>query len=269
MPARPWPIPGLSRSASLGSSTGMSGRAALARVGLAGSFFECFAGSRGFDAMATIWVESGGEESGGCSSIPPRDAQQTTGKNPSMAALDFAPLLAPGLPPPAAKWNGFAKYNFTGGNNDADQVPLDALVKAATDVLAREGRTLATYGLESGPLGYRPLREFLAQKLKRTAGIACAADEILITSGSLQALDLVNGMLLARGDTVIIEAGNLSGRADPAGHGSASMPSAFRSTARACAWTRSPPRSTTSSAAACGRNTSTPSRPCRIRPARS
>ena len=56
-----------------------------------------------------------------------------------------------------------------------------------------------------GPLGYRPLREFLAGKLKRTAGIACTADEILITSGSLQGLDLVNGVLLAPGDTVLIE----------------------------------------------------------------
>jgi 2-aminoadipate transaminase len=122
-----------------------------------------------------------------------------------MTSFDFTPLLAPGLPPPALKWNGFPKYNFTGGHNDADQVPLDALVQAANDVLAREGRNLATYGLASGPQGYKPLREFLAQKLKRTAGISCAADEILITSGSLQALDLVNGILLSRGDTVIIE----------------------------------------------------------------
>src|SRR5262252_2028471 len=119
--------------------------------------------------------------------------------------FDFAPLLAPSLPAPAAKWTGFPKYNFTGGNNDADHVPVDRLIAAATAVLAREGSTLATYGLESGPLGYRPLREFLADKLKRTAGIACTADEIMITSGSLQGLDLVNGALLARGDTVIIE----------------------------------------------------------------
>ena len=34
-------------------------------------------------------------------------------------------------------------------------------------------------------------------KLKRDAGIACTADNILITSGSLQALDLVNGVFLA------------------------------------------------------------------------
>ena len=54
-------------------------------------------------------------------------------------ALDFTSLLAPGLPPPPARWNGFAKYNFIGGHNDADQVPLEALVKAANDVLTREG----------------------------------------------------------------------------------------------------------------------------------
>jgi 2-aminoadipate transaminase len=128
-----------------------------------------------------------------------------------MPVLDFAPLLAPGLPPAAAKWNGLAKYSFVGGNNDADQVPVDALIKAISDVLAREGKDLATYGLASGPQGYRPLREFLAQKLKRTAGIACTADEILITSGSLQALDLVNGILLARGDTIITEAETYQG----------------------------------------------------------
>ena len=49
------------------------------------------------------------------------------------------------------------------------------------------------------------MREFLTAKLKRDAGIDCAADDILIVSGSLQALDLVNATLLARGDTVIIE----------------------------------------------------------------
>jgi 2-aminoadipate transaminase len=121
------------------------------------------------------------------------------------ATFDFAPLLPAGLPPPAVKWKGSPRYNFTGGNNDPDGIPLDNLVAAANAVLKREGRTLATYGLASGPQGYRPLREFLAAKLKQTAGITCTYDDILIVSGSLQALDLVNGVLLARGDTVIIE----------------------------------------------------------------
>jgi 2-aminoadipate transaminase len=123
----------------------------------------------------------------------------------SSASFDFVPLLPAGLPPPAARWTGRGKYDFTGGNNDSDSLPLDGLIAAADAVLRREGRTLSTYGLNSGPQGYRALREFLVAKLKADAGIACAADDILITSGSLQALDLVNATLLERGDTVIIE----------------------------------------------------------------
>jgi 2-aminoadipate transaminase len=126
-------------------------------------------------------------------------------------SFDFAPLLPAGLPPAAAKWTGLAKYSFIGGNNDPDQLPLDGLIEAASAVLKREGKTLATYGLASGPQGYRPLREFLVTKLKRDAGISCAADDILIVSGSLQALDLVNHTLLARGDTVIVEQDSYQG----------------------------------------------------------
>ncbi len=121
------------------------------------------------------------------------------------ARFDFAPLLPAGLPAPAARWTGLARYSFVGGNNDPDELPLDGLVEAVNAVLKREGRTLATYGLASGPQGYRPLREFLATKLKRDAAIDCGADDILIVSGSLQALDLVNQSLLAAGDTVIVE----------------------------------------------------------------
>src|SRR5882757_5929488 len=96
--------------------------------------------------------------------------------------FDFSSLLPAGLPPAAARWTGLAKYNFTGGNNDADELPLDGLIAAANSVLTREGRALATYGLSSGPQGYRPLREFLTAKLKRDADMSCKADDILIVS---------------------------------------------------------------------------------------
>src|SRR5258708_40353175 len=123
----------------------------------------------------------------------------------SSETFDFAPLLPAGLPAPAARWTGLAKYSFVGGNNDPDQVPVEGLIEAASAVLRREGQTLATYGLASGPQGYRRLREFLVPKLKRDAGIGCVADDILIVSGSLQALGLVNATLLARGATVLLE----------------------------------------------------------------
>jgi len=126
-------------------------------------------------------------------------------------AFDFSPLFAAGLPAPVVKWTGAPKFNFTGGNNDPDELPLVGLMAAAQSVLVREGRTLANYGLRSGPQGYLRLREFLAGKLKRDAGIGCTPDDILIVSGSLQALDLVNGALLAKGDTVIVEQDNYQG----------------------------------------------------------
>ena len=119
--------------------------------------------------------------------------------------FDYAPLWPADLPPPAARWAGLAKYNFTGGNNDPSEVPLDELIASANAVMKREGRSLATYGLANGPQGYQRLREFLVGKLKRDAGISCTADEILMTSGSLQALDLVNAVFLQRGDTVLYE----------------------------------------------------------------
>lgn len=123
----------------------------------------------------------------------------------SSAQFDYTPLFPAGLPAPAARWTGLAKYSFVGGNNDPDGVPVEALAEAMNAVLRREGKALATYNLAHGPQGYLPLREFLAGKLKRDAGMVCTPDDIMIVSGSLQGLDLVNHTLLARGDTVLIE----------------------------------------------------------------
>jgi 2-aminoadipate transaminase len=127
------------------------------------------------------------------------------------ASFDLTPLLASNLPAAAARWTGYPRYNFVGGHNDPEHIPVEGLRAAADAVLKREGRDLALYTLQSGPLGYRPLREFLVRKLKAHAGIACDAEEILITSGSLQAIDLVNALLLTRGDTVLVEQANYGG----------------------------------------------------------
>ncbi|HZP86725.1 MAG TPA: PLP-dependent aminotransferase family protein [Burkholderiales bacterium] len=129
----------------------------------------------------------------------------------SADSFDINALLRPDLPPAAQRWTGYPKYNFVGGHNDAGSVPVDDLIAAVTTAMKREGDTLAMYGLHSGPLGYRPLREFIARKLAKDAGIACTADEVLITSGSLQGLDLVNAVFLAKGDTAIVEEMTYSG----------------------------------------------------------
>lgn len=119
--------------------------------------------------------------------------------------FDFASLFSASLPAPAAKWTGAPRYSFVGGNNDPDVVPVDGLRTAADSVLAREGAALSNYTVNTGPQGYLPLREFVAGKLKRDAGISCTADDIVMVSGSLQALDLINAVFCERGDTVIYE----------------------------------------------------------------
>jgi len=119
--------------------------------------------------------------------------------------FDFAPFFNSTLPGPSGKYGGFPKYNFVGGHNDPDGVPVADLKAAAEAVLDREGRTLATYGLSSGPQGYAGLREVVAKLLQSRCAMPGGADNVLITSGSLQALDLVNEVMLESGDTVLVE----------------------------------------------------------------
>lgn len=133
-------------------------------------------------------------------------------------AFDYASFMRSDLPAPAAKWSGFPRYNFVGGHNDADQVPIERLAKAASDALLRDGNTLATYRQNSGPQGFIGLREFVAAKLRKRAQMGCGPEDVLITAGSLEILDLVIAAFLEPGDTVIVEAdcyaGTLSRIAD-------------------------------------------------------
>lgn len=127
-------------------------------------------------------------------------------------AFDVSALFRSGLPAPAAApFKAFPAYNFVGGHNDGGSIPVQELTEAATRVLAREGSNLATYGLTSGPQGYRPLRDFIAGWMHDSAGMQDSADEILITSGSLQALDLVNQLLVGPEDMVIAEEATYGG----------------------------------------------------------
>ena len=122
-----------------------------------------------------------------------------------MAATGFAysHLFAKDLPAAAPRWTGFPKYNFIGGHNDPEHVPAAELAAAAEAVLRRDGADLALYN-PHGPQGFRGIREFVVGKVAGR-GIHCTPDEVLITSGSGQGLDLVNRVLLERGDTVILE----------------------------------------------------------------
>jgi 2-aminoadipate transaminase len=119
--------------------------------------------------------------------------------------FDFEKLYVEGLPIAVPEWSGFPKYNFVGGHNDPDSIPIDGLIAATDRVLRRRGHTLATYNQDSGPLGDREMREFLADKLSRYRGMSVTPEEILVTSGSMQALRLINQIFVDHDDTVVME----------------------------------------------------------------
>lgn len=111
----------------------------------------------------------------------------------------------PGVPAPAARFTGLPRYNFVFGHNDPEQVPARQLADCAASVLAASGHLLGMYNLGQAPQGHDRLRAFVADKLAKRSGIACGPDDVLLTSGSLQGMDLVNSLFVAPGDTVILE----------------------------------------------------------------
>jgi 2-aminoadipate transaminase len=118
---------------------------------------------------------------------------------------DYERLFRKGVPAAAPRFTGFPKYNFIGGHNDPTMLPVEALADCAAAVLRREGASLSLYNLGHGPLGHRGMRDLVVDKLRRHRGIETTREEVLLTSGSLQGLDLVNSLLLEAGDTVLFE----------------------------------------------------------------
>ena len=92
--------------------------------------------------------------------------------------------------------------SFAGGLPDPAAFPVGPFADCA-DVLSRDGRQVLQYGASEG---YPPLREILLEMMAERLGYEVAADELLITSGSQQAVDLVARALLDPGDVVVIEA---------------------------------------------------------------
>ncbi len=119
--------------------------------------------------------------------------------------IDYARHFAGGLPPAKPRDAIVRRYNFGSGHNDPDVVPVAGLAEVAARVIEREGRGLAVYELGGSPLGHLGLREVVVAKLARTRGIEVTTGDVLITSGSLQGIDLVNKLLLERGDVVVAE----------------------------------------------------------------
>ena len=81
-------------------------------------------------------------------------------------------------------------------------IDVGGLAQAAADVFSSDGRTALQYATTEG---YFPLCQFIADRYKKRLGLDLLPDEILITNGSQQCLDLIGKILIDPGDRIVIE----------------------------------------------------------------
>lgn len=91
--------------------------------------------------------------------------------------------------------------SFAGGLPAPDVFPVDEFAAACERVLHEQGALALQYGTTEG---YRPLREMIARHTQRY-GINITPENVMITSGSQQALDLIGRIFINRGDRVLVE----------------------------------------------------------------
>jgi 2-aminoadipate transaminase len=92
--------------------------------------------------------------------------------------------------------------SFAGGLPNRLFFPVKALQKAAHDVFEEAGSEILQYANSEGYLG---LRQFIADRYRQQEGLDIPVDDILITTGSQQGLDLLGKIFLNEGDDLIIE----------------------------------------------------------------
>jgi len=92
--------------------------------------------------------------------------------------------------------------SFAGGLPNPELIDVDGIARAAKEVFENDGRTALQYSTTEG---YPPLRRFIAERYKKRLGMEISPDEILITNGSQQCLDLIGKILINPGDRVAIE----------------------------------------------------------------
>ncbi|MGD8375394.1 MAG: PLP-dependent aminotransferase family protein [Acidobacteriota bacterium] len=109
------------------------------------------------------------------------------------------------ITPDAAELQGIAlgeaRFAFAANFPPEELLPSRSFREILDTVLRRDGARLLNYG---SPAGYRPLREWIAGEMGRR-GAPVDAEDVIVTTGSQQAIDLAGRALLRPGDRVLME----------------------------------------------------------------
>ena len=91
--------------------------------------------------------------------------------------------------------------SLAGGNPDVTVLDFDEVADVASRVIAEHGKTALLYG---GGQGLAPMREQLCRVMAEE-GLHVRADDLVVTAGGQQALDLLGRLFIDRGDVVLAE----------------------------------------------------------------
>ena len=92
--------------------------------------------------------------------------------------------------------------SFAGGFPNPETFPTELIRKIVDDILRKDGSQALQYGITEG---YPPLREAVADRMNKK-GMDVSKDNVLITSGSQQVIDLMGKMFIDPGDIVVVSA---------------------------------------------------------------
>ena len=95
-----------------------------------------------------------------------------------------------------------SKYDFAVAYPDPDNLPLEELIESVRAGFEREGRDLAYYSTAAGD---PELRNLVAEKLSRERNMTVTADDMVLTSGSGEAIGILIQALTDPGDVVLVE----------------------------------------------------------------
>lgn len=92
--------------------------------------------------------------------------------------------------------------SFAGGLPNPISFPKEELKESVNRIIEQYGDKVFQYSTTEG---FRPLREWIAKRYEQQYGLSVNADDIIITTGSQQGLDLMGKVLLNKGDKVCLE----------------------------------------------------------------
>jgi GntR family transcriptional regulator/MocR family aminotransferase len=136
--------------------------------------------------------------------VPPRLARGPSAPSVSRISAYARRLTEDPAVPPSGSFARRAglRYDFRYGQPAVDEFPRDIWRRLLAARARQASRDALGY---ADPAGYGPLRQALADYLRRSRAVSCDSSRIVVVNGSQQAFDLIARVLLDPGDGAVVE----------------------------------------------------------------